>query len=89
MWGIVIVCSLVGALSIEGRSFGPLGSEDGGIFSVFEDGSGGLEGVVYCFELFRRAHTEPMSIVAPEGMERLDFLDSSLWIVSISALLLH
>ncbi len=37
MWGIVIVCSAVGALSIEGRSFREGSVVDGGLFSASEE----------------------------------------------------
>ena len=78
MCGIFIVCSLLGALSIDGRSFEAAESEDGGMFSTSDDGSGGLGGVMCCLGLLRRAHTESMSMVAPEDFGSLDFLDSSL-----------
>lgn len=46
MWGIVIVCSATGALSMEGRSFRAGSEVDGGLFSGSEEESGRCEGEV-------------------------------------------
>lgn len=78
MCGIVIVRSCTGACSMEGTFFEAVVLEDGGMFSESEDSSGGLEEVCGCFGLFRRAHTESISIVAPEALEMVLFFDSSL-----------
>ena len=48
------------------------------MFSASEDDSGGLGGAKRSLGLFRRAHTESISIVAPEAWARVDLLDSSL-----------
>lgn len=63
---------------MEGRAWEEVEEEVGGMFSVSEEGAGGLGGEVWVLGLFRRAHTEAMSIVAPEDLGMVDFLDSSL-----------
>ena len=73
-----MVWSELGGLSIEGRVLMDMGSERGGMFSESAEGSGGFEGATRWFGLLRRAHTESMSIVAPDVLGRFDFLASSL-----------